>query len=74
MSYLSGRFHLSKRSVREFAEVVFDVPVSLGTVVTLEQQTAAALAGAYDEAGDAVRAAPVKNADEPSWKQAGAKR
>lgn len=74
MSYLSGRFHLSKRSVREFVEAVFDVPVSLGTVVTLEQQTAAALASAHDEARDAVRGAPVKNADETSWKQAGAKR
>jgi hypothetical protein len=74
MSYLSGRFHLSKRSLREFVEAAFDVPVSLGTVITLEQQTAAALAGAHDEARDAVRGAAVKNADEASWKQAGAKR
>lgn len=74
MSYLSGRFHLSKRSVREFVESAFDVPVSLGTVVTLEQQTAAALASAHDDARDAVRGAAVKNADETSWKQAGAKR
>jgi transposase len=74
MSYLSGRFHLSKRSVREFVEAVFEVPVSLGTVVALEQQTAAALTRAYDEAREAVRQAPVKNADETSWKQAGAKR
>ena len=35
MSYLSGRFHLSKRSVREYVEVVCDVPVSLGTVARL---------------------------------------
>jgi transposase len=74
MSYLSGRFHLSKRSVREFVEAVFNVPVSLGTVITLEQQTAAALASAHGEARDAVRGAAVKNADETSWKQAGAKR
>ena len=55
MSYLSGRFHLSKRSVRELVEAVFDVPVSLGTVATLEQQTSAALADAHDQARDAVR-------------------
>jgi transposase len=74
MSYLSGRFHLSKRSVKEFVEAVFDVPVSLGTVAALEQQTSAALAPAHDQARDEVRNAPVKNADETGWKQAGARR
>jgi len=74
MSYLSGRFHLGKRSVREFVEAVFEVPVSLGTVAALEQQTSAALADAHDQARDAVREAPVKNADETGWKEAGARR
>jgi transposase len=74
MSYLSGRFHLSKRSVRELVEAAFEVPVSLGTVAVLEQQTSAALTGAHDQARDAVREAPVKNADETGWKQAGARR
>jgi len=74
MSYLSGRFHLGKRSVKEFVEAVFEVPVSLGTVAALEQQTSAALIAAHDQARDAVREAPVKNADETGWKQAGARR
>ena len=74
MSYLSGRFHLGKRSVQEFVEAVFDVPVSLGTVAALERQTGAALIAAHDQARDAVREAPVKNADETGWKQAGARR
>jgi transposase len=74
MSYLSGRFHLGKRSVKEFVEAVFEVPISLGMVVTLEQQTSAALVTAHDQARDEVRDAPVKNADETGWKQAGAKR
>ena len=74
MSYLSGRFHLSKRSVKELVEAAFDVPVSLGTVAMLEQQTSAALATAHDQARDEVRDAPVKNADETGWKQAGARR
>jgi transposase len=74
MSYFSGRFHLSKRAVKEFVEAVFDVPVSLGTVVTLEQQTSAALTPAHDQARDEVRDAPAKNADETGWKLAGAKR
>ncbi|MBY0458958.1 MAG: IS66 family transposase, partial [Gemmataceae bacterium] len=74
MSYLSGRFHLSKRSIKEFVEAVFEVPVSLGTVATLEQQTSAALVAAHDQARDEVRGAPVKNADETGWKQSGSKR
>jgi transposase len=74
MSYLSGRFHLSKRSVRELVEAAFEVPVSLGTVATLEQQTSVALIGSHEQARDAVREAPVKNADETGWKQAGARR
>lgn len=74
MSYLSGRYHLSKRAIKEFVEAVFGIPVSLGTVVALEQQTSAALITAHDQARDAVRDAPVKNADETGWKQAGARR
>ena len=74
MSYFSGRFHLGKRSVRELVEAVFEVPVSLGTVAALEVRTGAALIPAHDQARDAVRGAPVKNADETGWKQAGARR
>ena len=74
MSYLSGRFHLSKRSVRELVEAAFEIPVSLGTVAALEQQTSAALIPAHEQSRDAVRDAPVKNADETGWKQAGARR
>jgi len=52
----------------------FEVPVSLGTVASLEQQTGVALISSHDQARDAVREAPVKNADETGWKQAGARR
>ena len=71
MSYLSGRHHRGKRAVQEIVEAVFDVPVGLGTVVALEQQTSAALASAHDEARQAVATAPVKNTDETGWKRAG---
>ena len=74
MSYFSGRHHVSRRGVEEIVEDVFGVPISLGTVADLERQTSAALAAAHDEAGEAVRAAPVKNVDETGWKQAGQKR
>jgi transposase len=74
MSYFSGCHHDGKRGVQEIVETVFQVPVSLGTVVALEQEMSAALAAAHAEAGQAVREAPVKNVDETGWKQAGQRR
>jgi transposase len=74
MSYFSGRHHLSRRGVEEIVETVFEVPISLGTVMALEVETSAALAGAYHEVRDEVRNAPVKNTDETGWSQAGQKR
>lgn len=71
MSYISGARHDSKRGVEEITETVFGVPVALGTVSALEEQTSAALAPAHAEAREAVRQAPVKNVDETSWKRAG---
>ena len=71
ISYLSGRHHRGKRAVQEIVETVFQVPVSLGTVVASEQQMSAALATPHEQARDAVRDAPVKNTDETGWKRAG---
>ena len=73
MSYLSGCHHDGKRGVEEIVETVFQVPVSLGTVVTLEQEMSAALAAPHDEARQAVHTAATKNVDETGWKQAGRK-
>jgi transposase len=74
MSYLSGRQHIGRRGVEEIVETVFEVPTSLGSVSALEGETSAALASPYQEAQAAVRAAPVKNTDETSWKEKGDKR
>jgi transposase len=71
MAYLSGARHDSKRGVEEVVETVFGVPIGLGTVAAVEQEVSAALAPAHAEAVAAVRTAPVKNADETGWKQAG---
>jgi transposase len=74
MSYLTGRHHLSRRAVEEIVETVFEVPIALGTVIALEAQTSAALAGAYQEVQQEVREAAVKNTDETGWSEAGQKR
>ena len=71
LAFLSGCCHDSKRTVAEIAETVLGVPVSLGSVAAAEQETAVALAEPYRQAEQAVRAAPVKHADETGWALAG---
>jgi transposase len=71
LSYLSGCHGLSKRGVEEISANLFAAPVSLGTVVNLEQEMSAALEAPHQEALAAVRAAEVKHADETSWKLRG---
>lgn len=71
MGYLSGCLHVSRRGVQEFVATVCGAPVSLGTVIRLEQDLSAALAPAYAAAQAAVQAAPVKHVDETGWQQAG---
>jgi transposase len=74
MSYMVGVHHVGKRGVEEIVEDVFEVPISLGKVSALEQETSAALKPAYDEAVTHVRTAPSKHVDETGWKKAGRKR
>jgi len=74
LGYLQGSHHVSHRGLEEIAEVVFGVPLSLGSVTALQEQLGEALAPAHAEIAEAVRPAPVKNVDETGWKQAGKKR
>jgi transposase len=71
LSYLAGRHGISKRSIEEIAEDVFQAPIALGTVCNLEKEMSVALAAPHQEAIEAVRAAAVKSADETSWKRQG---
>lgn len=74
LGYLQGTHHLSHRGLEEVSEVVFGVPLSLGSVTALQEQMSEALAPAHEEIASEVRPAPVKNVDETGWKQAGKKR
>ena len=69
--FLSSRCHGSKRIVAETVQTLFGVPIALGSISNLEAEMAAALAPAHAEATEAVRTAPVKNADETGWSIAG---
>ena len=72
MSYLAGRCHDGRRTVREIVQDLFDVPVSLGSVSNYERQMSDALAGSHQQALRRVRRADVvKHVDETGWKQAG---
>jgi transposase len=74
LAYLTGRHHLPKRAAEEVCEDVFAVPIALGTIAALEREVSTALEPAHAQALTAVQQAAVKNVDETSWKQAGAKR
>jgi transposase len=74
MALLTGCHHVSRRGVEAIVETVFGVPVALGTVASLEQETSQALAVPQAEAVEAVQQAATKNVDETGWKQAGHKR
>jgi transposase len=74
LGYLQGSHHLSHRGLEEVSEVVFGVPLSLGSVTALQEQLSAALLPAHQEIAEQVRAAAAKNVDETGWKQAGKKR
>ena len=71
LSYLTGCHGVRKRGVEESAADLFDAPLALGTVANLEQEMSATLTAPHQEAVAAVQTAPVKHADETSWKLRG---
>jgi transposase len=74
LGYLSGSQHLTQRGLEETAETLFEVPVSLGSVNTLQEELSQALAPPHGEIAEAVQQAEVKHVDETGWKQAGQRR
>src|SRR5204862_1355269 len=69
VALLSGRYRLSRREVRQLLRDLWQVRVSLGTVVRQEQAQSAVLAPIVEEAQAAVREAAVVNMDETGWRQ-----
>ena len=66
---LHGRFRLSNRELAEWCAQGYQLPISVGSVAHLQQVASAALAPAYGEVQQVVRAQPQTNADETSWRQ-----
>jgi transposase len=74
LSYLSGTHYASQRGLEDACDVLFGVPLSLGSVTALQEQMSQALQPAYQQIADQVRPAASKNVDETGWKQQGSKR
>ena len=68
MSYLSGRFTISRRDVEEMMETIFNVDISLGAVSAQEATVSTALAEPVADAQSYVQQQPSLNTDETSWK------
>ena len=71
VTLLHGDYHLSDRNLPRRLHDFFALPISLGSVVALQQQGSAALTPVSDEIHTAVQHHDRCNADETSWKQAG---
>jgi transposase len=74
VALLHGRYRLSHRETTALLWDLYALPLSLGSVPALCQSVSCALAPAYAEVQTAVEHASIVNADETSWKEAGAKR
>jgi transposase len=71
VAVLSGPYRLSRRQVADVCGTVLDAPLAASSVDGLCQATAAALAAPVAAAQATLSTAPVANADETRWPQAG---
>jgi transposase len=65
----TGTYRLSKRTTQQAMEEVFGVPMSVGTISQVEQETTEVLAAPVEEAHTYVHAQEVAHLDETSWRQ-----
>ena len=70
VSLLSGRYHLSKRDIRDVMADFFQAEVGLGSVSALEQRTSEAISEPVAAARAYVRSQSVAHLDETGWRQA----
>lgn len=73
-SVLHGRYRISDRETSELLGDGFGLPISLGSVVALQQEMSAALEPVYARIKALVQFQPIANVDETSWKQGGKRR
>lgn len=71
--YFMGVHRVGKRGMAEILFDVFGLPISVGAVVDSQNEVSRALEKPYDEAVAHAQAAPIKNADETSWREGNVK-
>ena len=69
VGYLSGRFSVSRRDVKEMMASIFQVEIGLGSVSAQESQLSTALAQPVTEAQGYVQQQAQINTDETSWEK-----
>ena len=74
LGYLSGSQHLSQRGLEETTEALFEVPISLGSIGSLQEELSQALEAPHQEIAQVIQQADVKHVDETGWNRAGQKR
>jgi transposase len=74
VTVLRGDYHLSDRNIVRLLADWFGLPLSLGSVVSLQQEGSAALAPVYTAIHTAVQQQERCNIDETGWKEAGKRR
>jgi transposase len=65
----TGAYRLSKRTTQQAMAEVFGVPMSVGTISSLEHTTTEAVAAPVEEARTYVQAQEVAHLDETSWRR-----
>jgi transposase len=71
--YFMGVHRVGKRGTAEILQDVFGLPISVGAVVDSQNEVRRALEEPYAEALAYAQAAPIKNADETSWREGNTK-
>ena len=74
IAVLHGDYHLSDRLVLRLLYEFFGLPLSLGSVVDMQQTASAALKPVYEALHTAVQHQDRCNIDETGWKEAGKRR
>ncbi len=69
IALLHGRYRISNRELVDLLQMIWRLPISVGSVVQLQQVTSAALAPAQAEVQAAISAADHVNVDETSWRE-----
>lgn len=70
VALLMGVYRLSKRAVPDVMRDLFGLSMSVGAVIGCQQKASEALEVPVEEAKAAIVEAPVKHADETSWREA----